>query len=145
MDIQTDPTPLETAQVYLARLSAGDVAGLETIMTEDFTWSFLPKSLGIPVRTKPQFVTQLKALGAIFASLKLRIVESEAVVQSADAVVMHLIGEGETAKGVPFHSEYVWTVRCEGAKVRSVTEFSDSKYMHALFEAVDGYPLLRSL
>jgi ketosteroid isomerase-like protein len=70
MDIQTDPTPLETAQVYLARLLAGDVAGLEASMTEDFTWSFLPKSLGIPVRTKPQSVTQLKTLGAIFASLK---------------------------------------------------------------------------
>ncbi|KAJ7272949.1 hypothetical protein C8J57DRAFT_1316090 [Mycena rebaudengoi] len=142
MAIQINPTPLETAQIFLARITAGDIAGMEAMMTDDFSWRFLPQSLGIPARTKPQYLTLTKSLNLIFTSLKLH--QPEDVVQTADAVVMHLMGEGETAKGAPFHGEYV-TFRCEGAKVRSMTEFSDSKYMDAIFETVDGYKLLRKV
>ncbi|KAJ7231322.1 hypothetical protein C8J57DRAFT_177997 [Mycena rebaudengoi] len=143
MDIQINPTPLETAQIFLARITAGDIAGMEATMTDDFSCRFLPQSLGIPARTKPQYLTLMKSLNLNCASLKLH--QPEDVVQTADAVVMHLMCEGETAKGAPFHGEYVMTFRCEGAKVRDMTEFSDSKCMDALFEAVDGYKLLRKV
>jgi hypothetical protein len=70
MAIQINPTPLETAQIFLARITAGDIAGMEAMMTDDFSWRFLPQSLGIPARTKPQYLTLTKSLNLIFTSLK---------------------------------------------------------------------------
>ncbi|KAJ7221561.1 hypothetical protein GGX14DRAFT_430161 [Mycena pura] len=131
-------SPMETAQSFLDAICKGDLSGLESLMTEDFAWRLLPVSLGALRRNKRQFLLQTAALGSLFGSLKLGIHPSLEVVQTADSVAMHVVGEGHLATGAPYSSEYIMIFHCEGDRVRSMTEFVDSDNLRGVLGAGDG-------
>ncbi|KAJ7118903.1 hypothetical protein C8R44DRAFT_878436 [Mycena epipterygia] len=136
----TNPTPLETARAFLAAILSGDADIMEPMMTEDFSWRLLPAALGIPARNKRDYILQSAQLGRIFASLKVGIDTSAPldIVQNGDAVVLHVLGEGELATGAAYESEYVMMFWCEGGRVCSMMEFADSEKLRGVLEADDG-------
>jgi len=65
-----DPSPqLEVIRKYYAYLSAFDFDNLSTLMTDDFTQQMAPLSLGVPKKTKGDF---LAFLGQYQANLNLQ-------------------------------------------------------------------------
>ncbi|KAJ6620356.1 hypothetical protein B0H10DRAFT_2022504 [Mycena sp. CBHHK59/15] len=136
-------TPLEIAQALLACLETRDVDKMAAVMSEDFVWRYLPASLDVPEKNKQQYLAQTKNLGQVFASLKFG--PPQDVVQSADGVAFLMIGEGQTAKGSPFRNEYFMNFHCESGKISKMTAYVDSKYMHSIFEAENGYGLVRDM
>jgi ketosteroid isomerase-like protein len=56
-----DPSPqLQVIQKYYAFLSAFDFDNLSTLMADDFTQQMAPLSLGVPKKTKSDFLAFLR-------------------------------------------------------------------------------------
>lgn len=63
---------VEVVTAFMEAITAGDINGMEALMTEDFIWRLLPATLGVPAKNKRQYLLQSKDLGRIFAFLKVR-------------------------------------------------------------------------
>jgi ketosteroid isomerase-like protein len=56
-----DPSPqLEVIRKYYAFISAFDFDNLSTLVTDDFTQQMAPLSLGVPKKTKTDFLAYLR-------------------------------------------------------------------------------------
>ncbi|KAJ6546851.1 hypothetical protein B0H19DRAFT_1265840 [Mycena capillaripes] len=119
-------------------ITAGDLDGMAALMTDNFLWRFLPATLGVPAKNKRQYLLQSAELGRIFAFLKIEMGSPLDVVETGDAVVMHVMGNGQLATGAAYQNECIVIFRCEGGRVKSMTEFMDSENIRRVLEAGDG-------
>ncbi|KAJ7889410.1 hypothetical protein B0H13DRAFT_2341531 [Mycena leptocephala] len=111
---------------------------MAALMTDDFVWRMLPAMLRALARNKREYLLQTAKLGRIFAWFKISVRTPLDVVETEDAVVMHLVEEGQLATGADCLNECIMIFRCDGRGVRSMTEFMDSENMRRVLEAEDG-------
>jgi len=117
---------------FLACMNARDYHGLGNLVSENFTHTLLPASLGTPVRNKQQFLDFAKELEAIIERFNFQ--PPKEIIEAKDIVVVHLTSDGKTTAGKPYNNEYMIIVRFEGEKISSIKEFIDSKYTSPFLE-----------
>ncbi|KAJ7895347.1 hypothetical protein B0H13DRAFT_2338945 [Mycena leptocephala] len=131
----TPQSPTEIASAFVEAITAGDTDTMAALMTDDFVWRMLPVTLGALARNKREYLLQTAELGRIFAWFKISVRTPLDVVETEDAVVMHLVEEGQLATGADCLNECIMIFRCDSGGVRSMT---DSENMRRVLEAGDG-------
>ncbi|KAH8104841.1 hypothetical protein BXZ70DRAFT_922676 [Cristinia sonorae] len=140
----SDPQETETPQMKAALswihavVETLDMRELEAVITEDFTYEILPKSLGHHPRQREEFLLYADAI--LFRFVKDFRATIHQVVQSWDAVVLYATCQAISVTGHPYTNEYMLVFslsqQVDGQfKVRAVKEFLDSKYCAEFFPA----------
>ncbi|KAF8987997.1 hypothetical protein BDQ17DRAFT_1374445 [Cyathus striatus] len=129
-DFTALPTNRDRVLAFWRYVDEHNHAALSEVMTDDFTLTFLPSSLGgfgIPVRNKEQSITFLCGLpDKGVASLRIKPTEW---VETGDTVVGHYHATGELVDGSPYKNEYMGIFRFRDGKMVYMKEFMDSKYI----------------
>ncbi|KAJ7144914.1 hypothetical protein C8R43DRAFT_1013465 [Mycena crocata] len=136
-------SPLATAQAFLDAITTGNIEGMAPLMTDGFTWRLLPAALCVPAKNKRQYLLQTARLRELIISLEVGAPLD--LVETTDAVVVHVQIGGVLATGAPYQNESVMIFHCEGGRIHRMMEFMDSEYMRGVLEAGDGvgFKLLR--
>ncbi|CAL1717471.1 unnamed protein product [Somion occarium] len=122
---------------WMFAMCEGDWDKLESVLTEDFEATILPKSLNFPVRNKAAWIQYNKDAFPIFTDFKFHIVE---IVEGVNAVAVHGCSNATTSTGHPYRNEYSLflhlTRQSDGRyRLKQEKEFIDSQYIVEFFSA----------
>ncbi|KAF8986835.1 hypothetical protein BDQ17DRAFT_1375713 [Cyathus striatus] len=108
-------------------LDARSYTQLDDILTEDFSLTVLPASMGLPAaRGIDEAKKFLNSLGRNIQDLNL---EATEVIEMGDVIVTHYHSNGTLVSGGPYKNEYIAIYRFKGDLLFSVVEMVDSKYL----------------
>lgn len=138
--IPANPSPqLKVALTWMRALSSTDPSSTEllaTTLTEDYTYTFLPRSLGYPVRNKEQFLAYARKVPlSLFRDLQLYLHE---IIEAPMKIIVQATSTATFHTGVPYVNEYMMVFhlakQTDGElKIRKVEEFVDSRAMAVFF------------
>ncbi|CAL1714274.1 unnamed protein product [Somion occarium] len=137
--IPANPSPqLKVALTWMRALSSADPSSTEllaTTLTEDYTYAFLPRSLGYPVRNKEQFLAYARKVPfSLFRDPQLYLHE---VIEAPMKIIVQATTTA-TFHSAPYVNEYMMVFhlakQTDGElKIRKVEEFVDSRAMAVFF------------
>jgi len=131
---------LQTSLDFITHLDNRNYPAMAATMAPDFTHRFLPATLqgfGKPTRDKEEFIQHVKNLEPVFE--KLNYLPPLDIVESNDAVVLHMVTDGKTRSGKPYNNEYIFTFRFNAdGVIRSVQEFMDTHYVRGVLAGEAG-------
>jgi hypothetical protein len=115
-------------QQFLTARSAGDVAAMDALLTEDAVWR-LPQSATFgPFEGRAAVA---KALGGVSASIfdpaTVKRDVRKVVVDGDTAVVQQRL-TATTQKGKEYANEYCWVYTCRDGKIALLEEYADTLY-----------------
>ena len=128
----TEPDEAVTRRVVDELMSrvAGDLCDvIEELAVDELTWSF-PATLtgGKTWEGKATVLRKMLRVVDNFATGSMRLRQGVTLIDGAAAAVeFHL--DAESYNGVPYSNDYVFVITCEGDRLASVNEYTDSKYV----------------
>jgi len=128
----------ETNKAVARRLfelfSAGDIAGVMDLMTDDATWWLPGKPGQLPVvgtRTKPQIAKLFHAMTSQLEGPLVMTVKS--TIAEGDQVAMEVESLGHLKNGRTYNQEYHFRIQLRGGKICAVREYLDTLHVQAVW------------
>ncbi|CAL1708222.1 unnamed protein product [Somion occarium] len=132
--IPPDPSPqLRTVLSFIQGLQESNFPLVKTMMTEDFTMSILPQSLGIPIRPRDEWLETCERASLLWPkSFRLDILD---INESPGKLWLHGIATARAKMGKAYENEYMIMFRLTDgketdgeSKISEMKEFMDSLY-----------------
>ncbi|KAI0081026.1 hypothetical protein K474DRAFT_1704302 [Panus rudis PR-1116 ss-1] len=128
---------VQAAVQWLTAHAESDFATFETLLTDDYVHSLIPRTLNTPVRNKEEHKSFLKAALKTVKDFKFEVHE---VIEGENAVAIHVSSSAQTITGYPYTNEYTMLFRlrknADGKiQITGVKEFVDSLYTTNFFPA----------
>ncbi|KAI0081027.1 hypothetical protein K474DRAFT_1672290 [Panus rudis PR-1116 ss-1] len=136
--VSSNSSPQVQAVVqWLTALAESDFATFDTLLTDDYVSTLLPRTLNTPDRTKEVYLGSLKTALRAFTDFKFEVHE---VIEGENAVAIHVSSNAKTTTGHPYTNEYTMFFRLKKnadgkIQITGVKEFVDSLYSAGFFPA----------
>jgi hypothetical protein len=122
----------QLAADLFARFSAGDVAGVLDMMTDDATWRLPGKPGQMPamgVRRKEQIARVFHGmLEQLKSGLRMTV---QHLIAEGDTVAVEVVSHGELKNGRVYDQEYHFAITFRDGKIAAVREYLDTQHAFA--------------
>ncbi|KAI0081028.1 hypothetical protein K474DRAFT_1704304 [Panus rudis PR-1116 ss-1] len=128
---------VQAAVQWLTALAESDFATFDTLLTDDYVHTLIPRTLKAPDRSKKEYLDYLKIVLKAFTDFKFEVHE---VIESETGVAIHASSSAGTTTGHSYTNEYTMFFRLKKnadgkIQITGVKEFVDSLYSAGFFPA----------